>query len=455
MRLRLVVPRRRRGTGLRSLRSRLLGGGALVLAVVIVVVVVLVSGGGEEQPATSAPTPPTRTAAPRARAGHARARHRADRGQPGAHHDRGGPGGVRGRPRPRRGAQARVLPADGRLAAPAAAGGRAADWDSPSDGCLRGTPPCAESAGIRAILRAIHARQQADGGWQVVVTFYGTPGLGAARRGRGLRHGPPRRTSTPTARSSGRSATSPRQESVAVHWWSPWNEPNHPEFLGPQRTECRADADALTPTEYANIAYAMQAELGPGDHLVLGEVAGYDRRRAGPCRPRSSRRTSPRSSCARATCGPSTPTCARRTRSRRPATPATRRWPATPTRRAIRCSCATSCARSTPRAASAATGSGSRRPAWAGRAPARTARPTTPPTAGRARRWTARCAPGPRTPAWTPRSSTRSARTPSFPVGLADAGLDRLYRSYDAWQAWSTPGAPPGAIGCAQPPALD
>ena len=43
----------------------------------------------------------------------------------------------------------------------------------------------------------------------------------------------------------------------------------------------------------------------------------------------------------------------------------------------------------------------------------------------------------------------------AFPVGLADAGLDRLYRSYDAWQAWSRPGAPPGAIGCAQPPALD
>ena len=43
----------------------------------------------------------------------------------------------------------------------------------------------------------------------------------------------------------------------------------------------------------------------------------------------------------------------------------------------------------------------------------------------------------------------------SFPVGLADASLDRLYRSYDAWQAWSAPGAPPGAIGCARPPALD
>ena len=70
------------------------------------------------------------------------------------------------------------------------------------------------------------------------------------------------------------------QESVAVHWWSPWNEPNHPEFLGPQRAACDAGAQALTPTEYANIAYAMQAELGPGDHLVLGEVAGYDRPRA-------------------------------------------------------------------------------------------------------------------------------------------------------------------------------
>jgi hypothetical protein len=44
---------------------------------------------------------------------------------------------------------------------------------------------------------------------------------------------------------------------------------------------------------------------------------------------------------------------------------------------------------------------------------------------------------------------------PSFPVGLADAGLDRLYRSYGAWRAWSTPGAPPRSAECRQAPALD
>jgi hypothetical protein len=42
----------------------------------------------------------------------------------------------------------------------------------------------------------------------------------------------------------------------------------------------------------------------------------------------------------------------------------------------------------------------------------------------------------------------------AFPVGLADPGLDRLYRSYEAWQAWSTPGAPPERVGCGQAPAL-
>ena len=27
-----------------------------------------------------------------------------------------------------------------------------------------------------------------------------------------------------------------RQEHVALRWWAPWNEPNHPAFVSPQRT---------------------------------------------------------------------------------------------------------------------------------------------------------------------------------------------------------------------------
>jgi hypothetical protein len=36
----------------------------------------------------------------------------------------------------------------------------------------------------------------------------------------------------------------------------------------------------------------------------------------------------------------------------------------------------------------------------------------------------------------------------SFPVGLADVGLDRLYRAYEAWAAWGRPGAPPATVDC-------
>jgi hypothetical protein len=43
----------------------------------------------------------------------------------------------------------------------------------------------------------------------------------------------------------------------------------------------------------------------------------------------------------------------------------------------------------------------------------------------------------------------------AFPVGLADAGLDRLYRAYAAWQAWSRPGAAPATTDCTAAPGLD
>jgi hypothetical protein len=67
-------------------------------------------------------------------------------------------------------------------------------------------------------------------------------------------------------------------EGVDLPLWAPWNEPNHPLFLGPQRAECDADSRALTPGLYAELARAMQQELDavPGDQrLVIGETAGF------------------------------------------------------------------------------------------------------------------------------------------------------------------------------------
>src|SRR5207302_630771 len=68
-----------------------------------------------------------------------------------------------------------------------------------------------------------------------------------------------------------------RAEGVALRWWSPWNEPNHPFFISPQRAACDAASPALSPAVYADLARAMAGQLKAdgGDHrIVLGELAG-------------------------------------------------------------------------------------------------------------------------------------------------------------------------------------
>jgi hypothetical protein len=69
-----------------------------------------------------------------------------------------------------------------------------------------------------------------------------------------------------------------RREGVELRWWSPWNEPNDPRFLAPQRATCGVRGRALAPSAYAQLARAMAAELraSPGRHeLLLGELGGY------------------------------------------------------------------------------------------------------------------------------------------------------------------------------------
>jgi hypothetical protein len=326
------------------------------------------------------------------------------------------------------------------------------NWDAPADGCLRGLPPCAESAGIRALLRAARARQQADGGWQVVVTFYGTPEW--ALRGGAAGCGTDRRPNLDAYRALVRSFRElAAQEGVAVHWWSPWNEPNHPAFLGPQRTECSEDAEPITPQEYANIADAMQAELGPGDHLVLGELAGYDRPRARAVAAPEFVRALPRQLV-----------CAADVWAQhayvRPGDAPAQGDTGEPSLAGdpdaagdpglLRDVVAALDAKGCPGSYSlwiTETGVGGPRTGES--------RPSDPVTDRRAceamadalRFW----ARDPRVDAafqYTFREDT------SFPVGLVDARLDRLYRSYEAWKAWSTPGPPPGDIACGQAPPL-
>jgi hypothetical protein len=149
------------------------------------------------------------------------------------------------------------------------------DWSAPADGCLRGAPPCVPFSGVRDELRAARAA-----GLEVVVTILATPPWAAARP-----EGCERGGTSPTSRMPGLAAyralvrsllAEGRREGADLRWWSAWNEPNHPEFLNPQRASCGAAAAPLAARRYAELVRALRDELdaAPGEqHLVLGETA--------------------------------------------------------------------------------------------------------------------------------------------------------------------------------------
>ncbi|MGX6449744.1 hypothetical protein ACVU7I_17035, partial [Patulibacter sp. S7RM1-6] len=165
-----------------------------------------------------------------------------------------------------------------------------------SGGCGRdGAAPCAGDETLTRTLAALKAAQAAHPGhYRPLLAFWGMPawagraattGCGAAQAREGAR----------PLRPGGEAAY---RAAVATVWravraaglegadWSPWNEPNAPYFLTPQRAACRGDAAATSPAQYARLARAMDAELdrlraaakgGPGhdDRLVLGELAAW------------------------------------------------------------------------------------------------------------------------------------------------------------------------------------
>jgi hypothetical protein len=153
------------------------------------------------------------------------------------------------------------------------------DWSQPADGCLRGAPPCAPFAGIADELRAA-----ATAGMTPVIVLLGTPewaavpatdGCESAAAGAAARMPADLEAYRTMARSLLELGVS---LGIDLPYWSPWNEPNHPTFLGPQRDRCDADAAARSPQEYATLAQALKAELdaAPGDQkLVLGETAAF------------------------------------------------------------------------------------------------------------------------------------------------------------------------------------
>jgi hypothetical protein len=144
-------------------------------------------------------------------------------------------------------------------------------------GCMRDKQPCAPFATVQDQLRALAARQR-EGGWQALLVVTSPPPWAAAPR-RGCQtdeegYGAPRDIEAYRALLA-RVLDFAETVHARIDYLTPWNEPNHPYFISPQRKAC----DALSPSKaiapYARLARAAQAELAGRDtKLVLGEMAG-------------------------------------------------------------------------------------------------------------------------------------------------------------------------------------
>jgi hypothetical protein len=157
-------------------------------------------------------------------------------------------------------------------------------------GCARTVPPCTPYAGVRAELAAIASQQRAQGagggGFAAVVVIFGTPAwaasppAGCERGGLGAFSRPPSVAGIAAYRSLIHALVAlGRSEGVALDWWTPWNEPDDPTFLTPQRAACSARSPARSPSAYAALARAMMAQLrseGGPRHLLLGEFNAYE-----------------------------------------------------------------------------------------------------------------------------------------------------------------------------------
>jgi hypothetical protein len=168
--------------------------------------------------------------------------------------------------------------------------GRPPALEAPVSGCAREIGPCGPYSGIGGELAAIASQQHATGaggGFRVVIDVFGTPAW-AARRGSGCET---RGTAAfsrplrPEAIADYRALIASllqlgKRYGVALEWWSPWNEPNDPRFLSPQRASCAAGSPPVSADAYAQLARAMAAELRSADgehHLVLGELNDLER----------------------------------------------------------------------------------------------------------------------------------------------------------------------------------
>jgi hypothetical protein len=160
-----------------------------------------------------------------------------------------------------------------------------ATLDGPADGCLRGLPPCGAYRGLREEFAAIASLQHAGAAPpEVTVVIAGVPAW-AANPASGCERsdaGPSSRPINDAGLTAYRAlivqvAALAAEQGAVVRWWSPWNEPNHPTFISPQRADCSPSSPSLAPAVYAQLVRAARDALDdvPGDQqLLLGEMAG-------------------------------------------------------------------------------------------------------------------------------------------------------------------------------------
>ncbi|MFL5938652.1 MAG: hypothetical protein ACJ76U_17630, partial [Gaiellaceae bacterium] len=129
-----------------------------------------------------------------------------------------------------------------------------------NNGCIRDKGPCASYAGLHDQLLAVAARQA-----QALLVFVGLPPWAMAdvpgcRRGTDPAAGMPRAAAMPAFRRLVEDVLAEaRSDGVAVRYVSPWNEPNHPAALAPQRSACDAAAPSRAIAGYVALARATRA----------------------------------------------------------------------------------------------------------------------------------------------------------------------------------------------------
>lgn len=162
---------------------------------------------------------------------------------------------------------------------------RKPNWDAPPGGCPRINPGCRSTLGLRSLLGAIKHRQDADGGWKILVVPYFTPTWAATGGFRGCQKKRSRHPRTQMPRIAayrkflrGVNALADKV-GVTIDYVTPWNEPNHPGFLQPQRATCNRRSKALAPKAYAKLVRAAQMERRYQQTIVLGSLAGLQQPR--------------------------------------------------------------------------------------------------------------------------------------------------------------------------------